>query len=366
MAQTQRSGPNGPDNPHTIEPLVDVLNEPAAPRQQACIFVFCGAPLAARFSDSIRLAATTMTQSTAPSAPLASAGPAAAPASRVHFADIPPEFAPTPEHPIRVRSRPMPAGERIAQHTHAWAQLAYASRGVLRVGISDSTWMVPPSRAIFVPPRINHEVVIVEDAYLRTLYIDESAVPPGLNACRVVEVSGLLREVIAAIDTRELPATRERLLGALALDELTRSVPLPLSVPMPREKRLRALCEALLANPANTDPLERWASSVGASTRTIARLFRNELGMSFSQWRQQAVLARAIPLLHQGRALSHVSQELGYQSQSAFSAMFRRAFGESPRAFMMRGTERRSDDPDDDDTRDHLADIASEKARHSV
>jgi AraC-like DNA-binding protein/quercetin dioxygenase-like cupin family protein len=285
----------------------------------------------------------TLPQSSAPSAPSS---------TRVHFADIPPASAPTTDHPIRVRSRPMPAGARIAQHTHAWAQLAYASRGVLRIGVTDSTWMVPPSRAIWVPPRILHEVVIVEDAYLRTLYIDESAVPPGLDACRVVEVSGLLREAIAALDTPGLAPSRERLLGALVLDELTRSVPLPLSVPMPTEKRLRALCEALLADPANADPLERWASSVGASTRTIARLFRHELGMSFSQWRQQALLAHAIPLLHQGRALSHVSQQLGYQSQSAFSAMFRRAFGESPRAFMMRGTERRGGDAsghDDDE-----------------
>jgi AraC-like DNA-binding protein len=67
------------------------------------------------------------------------------------------------------------------------------------------------------------------------------------------------------------------------------------------------------------------------------------LGVSFSQWRQQAILARAIPLLSQGRPLSHVAQELGYQSQSAFSAMFRRAFGESPRAFIERGSEHRPD-----------------------
>ena len=62
--------------------------------------------------------------------------------------DIPPEFAPTPARPIRVRSRPMSAGAYIAQHTHAWAQLAYSSRGVLRVATPGTTWMVPPSRAI--------------------------------------------------------------------------------------------------------------------------------------------------------------------------------------------------------------------------
>ncbi|HEY1998488.1 helix-turn-helix transcriptional regulator [Paraburkholderia sp.] len=259
--------------------------------------------------------------------------------TRVDFADIPPEFAPTRTHPIRVRSRPMPAGVRIARHTHAWAQVAYASRGVLRVATLGTTWMVPPSRAIWVPPHVTHEVVIVEEAYLRTLYIDENAVPPTLDACRVVEVSNLLREVIAALGVPGLSNAREQLLGALALDELTRSEPLPLSVPMPSEKRLRALCEAVIAAPANSDSLEQWAASVGASTRTIARLFRQELGVSFSQWRQQAVLARAIPLLNQGRPLAHVAQELGYQSQSAFSAMFRRAFGKSPRAFMEHGVD---------------------------
>jgi AraC-like DNA-binding protein/quercetin dioxygenase-like cupin family protein len=293
---------------------------------------------------------------------------------RVDFADIPPEFAPTPQHPIRVRSRPMPAGVRVARHTHAWAQVAYASRGVLRMTTVGTTWMVPPSRAIWVPPHVLHEVTIVEEAFLRTLYVYEDAVPPALDACRVVEVSGLLREVIAALDTPELTPARERLLGSLALDEIIRSEPLPLAVPMPTEKRLRALCEAVLADPAATDSLERSASAVGASTRTIARLFRQELGVSFSQWRQQAVLARAIPLLSQGRPLAQVAQTLGYQSQSAFSAMFRRQFGESPRAFIVRGAEHRewngNDMPDEEQMladKDHdetaLQDHARDQAR---
>ncbi|CAN0621845.1 Transcriptional regulator, AraC family [Burkholderia multivorans] len=267
--------------------------------------------------------------------------PSAQAAVPVHIdvIDIPPEFAPTAVHPMRVRARPLAAGVRVPRHTHAWAQMAYASRGVLRVATAGTTWMVPPSRAIWVPPRVTHEVVVVEDAYLRTLYVDESVVPDGLDACRVVEVSGLLRELIVALDARELGATRERLLCALVLDELSQAEPLPLAVPMPDEKRLRMLCEAVLAQPAHAESLEHWAGEVGASTRTISRLFKHELGVSFSQWRQQALLARAIPLLNQGRPLSHIARELGYQSQSAFSAMFRRAFGESPRAFMLRGQE---------------------------
>jgi AraC-like DNA-binding protein len=138
---------------------------------------------------------------------------------------------------------------------------------------------------------------------------------------------------------------------------------------MPNEKRLRALCEAVIADPTHGESLEQWASSVGASTRTIARLFRQELGVSFSQWRQQAILARAIPLLSQGRPLSHVALELGYQSQSAFSAMFRRAFGESPRAFIERGSEHRTgngehgDTEVDDETARDRADAESDAGR---
>jgi AraC-like DNA-binding protein len=288
------------------------------------------------------------------------------PSGIVRFANIPLEFQPSDIHPIRVRSRQMPSGWRIARHTHAWAQVAYASRGVLRVATTGTTWTVPPSRAIWVPPHVTHEVFAVEDAFLRTLYITESTVPAALDTPRVVEVSDLLREVIAALDTPDISSEREKLLGALALDELTRSQPLPLSVPMPTEKRLRALCEAVIADPTHGESLEQWASSVGASTRTIARLFRQELGVSFSQWRQQAILARAIPLLSQGRPLSHVAQELGYQSQSAFSAMFRRAFGASPRAFIERGSEHRtvSDDRDgmesDDESAQPRTDLSSD------
>jgi AraC-like DNA-binding protein/quercetin dioxygenase-like cupin family protein len=282
------------------------------------------------------------------------------------LADIPREFEPTPEHPIRVRSRPMAAGVRVARHTHAWAQLAYASRGVLRMTTPGTTWMVPPSRAIWVPPFITHEVTIVEDAFLRTLYVDASVVPPGLDACRVVEVSGLLREAIAAFDERSIGHARERLLGAIALDEITRSAPLPLAVPMPEEKRLRSLCEALLADPAGPGSLEYWAVHVGASTRTIARLFRQELGVSFSQWRQQAILARAIPLLNQGKPMAVVAQELGYQSQSAFSAMFRRAFGESPRAFIGRGIAEREHDPHEEDTANDAPLAASGAEREGI
>ncbi|HTJ95560.1 MAG TPA: helix-turn-helix transcriptional regulator [Pararobbsia sp.] len=253
--------------------------------------------------------------------------------------DIPEQFAPTAAHPIRVRSRPMTVDTVFGFHLHPWAQVAYTSEGVMRIDVDDTTWIVPPSRAIWIPAHVVHNAQIIEPAYLRTLYVDASIVPQTLSECRVIEVSALLRELIVALDAAEtLTAGREQSLVQLILDEIVRSESLPLGVPLPADKRLRALCEAIVANPKAGDSLEQLALDVGASVRTISRLFRTELGSSFSEWRQQVVLAHAIPLLSQGQPLSHVASELGYTSQSAFTAMFRRAFGKSPREFFKDST----------------------------
>ncbi|MGI4814778.1 MAG: AraC family transcriptional regulator [Janthinobacterium lividum] len=255
--------------------------------------------------------------------------------------DIPDNLVPDAAHPIRVRKRIMPAGNIIARHQHAWAQLAYPHRGVLRITTHDTTWIVPPTRAIWIPSHIEHEVASIQDARMQSLYIDEEAAAIGIDTCRVLEVSPLLRELISAMARGPLPVLRDQLLVSLTLDELTHAEVLPLGVPMPSDKRLRALCEAILLDPSRSDSLSDWSQQAGASTRTIARLFRRELGMSFSSWRQHAVLARAIPMLGENRPLSQIAQELGYASQSAFSAMFRRAVGKSPRAFLS-GNERSS------------------------
>ncbi|AZU57911.1 AraC family transcriptional regulator [Ralstonia pseudosolanacearum] len=259
------------------------------------------------------------------------------PAQRLLPTDLEGRIPPSPAHPVRLYTRQMQANSRFPRHTHAWAQVAYSHTGVLRVQADDTAWVVPPSRAIWIPPGIEHEVWVVEAAFLRTLYVDPSVVTGTLAQCRVMEVSPLLRELIAAMDVRRpLSAAREQAVATLILDELHRSAPLPLDLPMPTDKRLRALCERVMADPGTPLTFDALAREVGASTRTLARRFRDELGVNFSQWRQQAVLASAIPLMSQGLPLSRIAQALGYNSQSAFSAMFRRAFGQSPSAFLHR------------------------------
>ncbi len=255
--------------------------------------------------------------------------------TRLHL----PGMVPTAARPVRMVARDLDASELLAAHSHAWGQVTYALEGIVRVTVGNSTWIVPPLRAIWIPPNAIHEVVTLEKARLRALYVFARAAPFQDEECVVVDVSPLMRELIIALLHADAASRRESLLSELILDELSNSATLPMRVALPKDKRLKVLCETLIADPASPLTLDDWAQRVGASERTLARLFEQDLGLTFGQWRQQMRLAHAAPLIARGLPLSRVAAELGYASQSAFSAMFKKTFGQSPSAFFAKTLE---------------------------
>jgi len=261
-------------------------------------------------------------------------------------------FGPDAQRPVRGKLLHLNADTQVVPHHHAWGQVALSTTGVVRLTADRGTYIVPPSRAVWVPPGVEHAVTVVEDAELLTLYLHQPRgrcgpdVARGDQAqwrqCRVLEVSALLRALALELDMRpdgsqpppdSAALQRERRLSALILDELRRARPVPLGVDMPSDKRLRTLCEAVLDDPTRHATLDGWASDSGASPRTVARLFRSELGTSFVQWRHQVLLARAVALAARKVPMANIASELGYASPSAFSAMVRRSVGAPPRAF---------------------------------
>lgn len=240
--------------------------------------------------------------------------------------------------PLTVNLRQPPPDVVVPWHSHDWAQLAYPLRGAIRVSAAGMSWLTPAFRAVWIPPGIEHEVAMLGQVELRTVYVAREVAPLPLEACTVIEVSDLMRSLIESLSRvgRETPGDAERrdLMIRLLLTEMRQAPTLSLGLPLPRDRRLQALCEALMAEPASAMALGEWAVRVGASERTLARLFRDELQMSFGAWRQQLRLACALDMIGRNRPLGEVAAELGYASQAAFSAMFKRAFGVPPGRFM--------------------------------
>jgi AraC-like DNA-binding protein/mannose-6-phosphate isomerase-like protein (cupin superfamily) len=242
---------------------------------------------------------------------------------------------PSAGRPLTMAGRDLQATAMLPPHHHEWGQFTYALRGVMRVDANHSSWIVPPQRAIWIPPGVEHSVTVLENTHLRPMSVYAGRSPFAGGECKLLELSGLLRELLVALEQhdRDEQSPREQLLMEMILDEIPRCAVRPVRVPLPTDKRLKALCDALIAEPGAEHTLAAWATQVGASERTLARLFERELGMGYTQWRQQVRLAHAAPLIASGVPLSQVAAELGYASQSAFSAMFKKTFGCSPSTF---------------------------------
>lgn len=237
---------------------------------------------------------------------------------------------PTLAQPVSVHLRAPPDNAVVAAHSHSYGQLAFPVRGGLRVAAAKTGWIVPVFRAVWLPPGFTHEITMLGKVEFYVAYVDPSAAPLPLTDCTVIEVSDLMRELIFRLADKDRP---NPLMTTLLLEEIGSAEPLSLGLPMPDDARLQALCSALMEDPASSLTLKQWAPKVGASERTLARLFQTELGTSFAAWRQQLRLARAVDLMSRGLPLADVAAEVGYAASAAFSTMFKRALGKPPSRF---------------------------------
>ena len=239
--------------------------------------------------------------------------------------------------PVVAYGRDLVAGQTLPSHRHRRAQLVYASRGVMTVTTPCAAYVVPPERAVWMPGGVEHRIDARGAVAMRTLYLD-AGVSAGLpeEVC-VLQVSPLLRElVVAAVAAgpEYAPESPEARIMAVIVDQIRVQPAASLALPMPAEPRVLRIARSLVEDPADPRDLDQWAREVGASRRTLTRLFPTETGMSFRAWRQQRKLLRALELLGTGQSVTAVALELGYDNASAFIAMFRRCLGTTPSRYL--------------------------------
>lgn len=229
------------------------------------------------------------------------------------------------------RTQRLASGAEIEAHRHDDHQIVYAGRGVLSVTTSAGSWVAPATRAIWVPADTVHAHQAHGDLELHLVGLPAQENPLRLDAPAVLSVSPLLRELIIAYTRSEDDDSPERMrLRAVLLDQLRISVQQPLHLPTPSNAVLRRVCGLLRADPSDSRTLAELGREVGASDRTLSRLFGKDLGMTFPQWRTQLRLHHALVLLAEQTPVTKVASQCGWSSPSAFIDVFRRAFGHTP------------------------------------
>ena len=228
-------------------------------------------------------------------------------------------------------------GEVIPEHFHPEHQLVYASTGVMTVYTNQGIWVVPPMRAVWIPAPTPHRIAMSGRVSMRTLYLLPALGRHLPTRCLVMNVSPLLRQLILhACEFKRLNrrSTSHKRLIEIILEQLEAVHSIPLQLPHPRDRRALRLVEILSANPADERTLERLCRLCGASRRTVERIFLRETNMTFTKWRQQLRLLRSMQLLAGGEKVAAAALEAGYNSPSAFIAMFRRELGTTPRRYL--------------------------------
>jgi AraC-like DNA-binding protein len=225
-----------------------------------------------------------------------------------------------------------PAGFVDAFHCHDRAQLSYARSGVTSVVTDDSAFVLPPNRAIWLPAGTPHQVTCRGPVRVNILYIDPD-LPGQPRRCRVFDVppliGALIDEVITFAHAYDEAGREGRIVGLL-LEEIARTTPIPLSAPMPGDWRLRRVCDRIVADPSDQHDIDDFARIAGMGRRTFTRAFRNQTGMGFAIWRQQVRLMAALSLMGEGRSITSIAYDVGYESPSSFTAMFHRVLGVPP------------------------------------
>lgn len=232
-----------------------------------------------------------------------------------------------------------PDGYRVPEHEHVRAQLLHAIHGVVLIKTRFGRWIVPPDHAMWIPAGIVHAVEMLGDVSMRSIYVLPDAIE-GLPArLHVVAVGDLMRSLIVeavGLPAQAASAERSLLVLNLILHEIPRLPERPLGLPFPSDVRIASLCRRFLAAPSPHTTIDDWAAWLGMSRRSFTRTFQRETGLSLSTWRQQALLFAALPRLADGEPVTSVALDLGYDSVPAFTTMFRRMLGASPRSYLRR------------------------------
>ncbi|WP_225233828.1 AraC family transcriptional regulator [Klenkia terrae] len=218
-------------------------------------------------------------------------------------------------------------------HRHDQHQLVWTAAGSARAVAGGRSWVLPPSRALFVPGGVPHDVVLRPPAALHCLYVWPHACPLPWTRPTVVAVSGLLRELLLALGQTggEGPVAAPTL--ALVLHEVAGAAVADDGVVLPEDPRAAAVATRLLADPADDTPLADWAARLRAGESTLRRAFVTGTGLTWTEWRSRARLQAALALLERGLPVTSVAARVGYASVHGFGTAFRRRYGTSPGAW---------------------------------
>ncbi|WP_108652389.1 AraC family transcriptional regulator [Dongshaea marina] len=221
-------------------------------------------------------------------------------------------------------------------HHHHKCQLVMPLSGFIKCKIEDAIWMVPANSAVWIPSQVPHSNLISADASVCMLFVDPDAAKMPDQSC-TISISPLLRELVCHLieqDQHYLPQSATARLVDVLLEQLVNMPTQHFDFPIPTEPRLHAIALRLIAEPGDRRTVGEWARQFAMSERTLTRLVRQEVKLTFGRWRGQLHIVLALQKLASGESVQRIADDLGYESVSAFITFFKKNLGQPPKQYM--------------------------------
>lgn len=243
--------------------------------------------------------------------------------------------------PVIIRMIKMQQGYLDKWHQHPWHQIIFPVQGILQTKVLDTQFVVPHNGALFIPANTVHESFVMIDTTFIGIYLNPEKNRVYPCATKYCAVEPFFKELILYIQKNikfmnNNMESMGRLLDVLH-DQVDVAKTFNLQLVVPSDRRLKIIFDRLNDNPQLATTMSQWAEQVGASERTLSRLFTKELKMSFPLWRRHLRLIKSLHLLETSASIQQIAYKVGYNSDSSFITAFKRTFNQTPQQFRFNG-----------------------------
>ncbi|WP_031809527.1 AraC family transcriptional regulator [Vibrio parahaemolyticus] len=253
-------------------------------------------------------------------------------------------MAANPHSPVLVKTIDMPKGYIDALHQHTWHQIIFPIKGLLQTQTEHYQHLVPHTSALFVPAGVQHESIALCNTIFVGIYLNPEFGATYEPQARTIALTPFLNELLQEIRRQcEGETSHEEVLHLLAVlhDQILKSNVQTFQLLLPQDRRLKLIFEQLTDEPALSCSLKKWGEKIGASERTLSRLFAKEFNTSFLLWRQQIRLIYSLSLLDEELSIQSIADQVGYQNDSSYIKAFKAYFDVTPQQFRVNGTSHR-------------------------
>lgn len=253
-------------------------------------------------------------------------------------------MAANPHSPVLVKTIDMPKGYIDALHQHTWHQIIFPIKGLLQTQTEHYQHLVPHTSALFVPAGVQHESIALSNTIFVGIYLNPEFGATYEPQVRTIALTPFLNELLQEIRRQcEGETSHEEVLHLLAVlhDQILKSNVQTFKLLLPQDRRLKLIFEQLTDEPALSCSLKEWGEKIGASERTLSRLFAKEFNTSFQLWRQQIRLIYSLSLLDEELSIQSIADQVGYQNDSSYIKAFKAYFDVTPQQFRVNGASHR-------------------------